>query len=416
MTASSNRTIRFLRLPTLRNGLPAALLAALALSGCTPQGGGAGGNASDASGTTGAQTAANDTGPIHVGEYGSLSGDQAGFGQTTHNGIVLAIEEINAAGGVKGRQLKHFWEDNESQKEKVRSVVTKLITQNKVVAVLGEVASSRSKTAAPVCEQYKVPMISPSSTNPDVTVKENGQVRDYIFRICFIDPFQGEAMAKFLHDTLKFNRVAVLRNVSQDYSKGLADFFKKTFTTKGGTITQDLSYADNDTDFRAQLTTIKASNPQAIFVPGYYNEVGLIAQQAREIGLTVPLAGGDGWDDPSVSKIAAVEGSYFTNHYSVSSQDPRSKTFVDAYTKRFGEAPNALSALGYDSAKILADAMGRAQSLNGPDLKDAIAATRDFKGITGDITINDQHNAVKPIVVLQFKGGKQVLVDTIQPG
>ncbi|MBW3621778.1 MAG: ABC transporter substrate-binding protein [Armatimonadetes bacterium] len=368
--------------------------------------------------TGGASTEGNQaptTGDIPIGEYNGLTGETAGFGKTTHNGIVLAVEEINAAGGINGRKLKLFTLDDESKPEKVPPVVTKLITQNDVVAVLGEVASSRTIAAAPVVDRYGVPMISPSSTNTAVTVTPNGNIRDYVFRVCYIDPFQGEAMAKFLHDTKGLKRVAIFRNIKEDYSKGLADAFMKTFTEKGGTITTDKSYSTGDRDFRAQLTAIKASNPQAVFVPGYYSEVGLIARQAKEIGLNAPLAGGDGWDDPSIANLPAIQGSYITNHYSMDSKDPRSANFVAAYKKRFGQAPNALSALGYDATKLLADAMKRAKSLNGGDLRDAIAETKNFPGVTGDITINDQHNAVKPAVVLQYQNGKQVLVDTIQP-
>jgi branched-chain amino acid transport system substrate-binding protein len=378
------------------------------VSGCAKQGGetaSTGGNASvSASGEE-----------IPVGEFDGLTGGTAGFGQTSHNGMVLAVDEINAAGGVNGKKLHLYTEDDESQKEKVRNVVTKLITQQKVTAILGEVASSRSIAAAGVCEKYGVPMISPSSTNPAVTVKEDGTVRDYIFRVCFIDPFQGEAMARFLHDNLKLNHVAVFRNVKEDYSKGLADFFIKTFTANGGTITKDISYSTGDTDFRAQLTAIKASNPEAVFVPGYYTEVGLIAQQAKEVGLTVPLCGGDGWDDPSVAKNPAVEGDYFSDHIWVDSPEPKIKSFVDAYTKKFGMKPNALSALGYDAAKLLADAMKRAKSLNGADLKDAIAETKNFDGVSGNITIDAHHNALKPASILQFKGGKEIRAALIQP-
>ena len=395
-----------------------ALAALSLLPGCQPPpqqaGGNTGGN-TVAGGNAAPTGTASGTGDIAIGEYGGLTGETAGFGKTTHNGIQLALEEVNAAGGFNGRQLRLFTEDNESKQEKVPAVVTKLITQNKVVAVLGEVASSRSIAAAPICERYQIPMISPSSTNTAVTVATGGKVRDYAFRVCFIDPFQGEAMAKFIRNNLKLDRVAVFRNVKEDYSKGLADAFTATFTKLGGTITTDRSYATGDRDFRAQLTAIKGTNPQAIFVPGYYKEVGLMAQQAKDIGLTVPLAGGDGWDDPSISGLPAMEGHYFTNHYSVNATDPRSQAFVSAYTKRYNETPNALSALGYDAAMLLVDAMKRSKSLNGPDLKEAIAATKGFAGVTGNITLNEQHNAVKPAVVIQFKGGKHVVVDSVQP-
>jgi branched-chain amino acid transport system substrate-binding protein len=387
------------------NGAILALAFALPLvSGCAKKGG-----------TNGSTEGAATTEEIPIGEYDGLTGATAGFGQTTHNGMMLAVNEINDNGGINGKKLKLYTEDDESQKEKVRNVVTKLITQEKVVAVLGEVASSRSIAAAGVCEKYGVPMISPSSTNPRVTVKEDGTVRPNIFRVCFIDPFQGQAMAKFLKENLKLSRVAVFRNVKEDYSKGLADYFIKTFTAKGGTIVKDISYSTGDTDFRAQLTAIKAANPQAVFVPGYYTEIGLITQQAKEIGLNVPLCGGDGWDDPSITKIKAAEGDYFTDHYWVDSPDPKAQTFVAAYKKLAGTKPNALSALGYDAVMLLADAMKRAKSLSGADLTAAIAETKNFKGLTGTISINDQHNAVKPAVVLQYKNGTEIHVTDVTP-
>ena len=390
-----------------------------ALAGCAPQKGDqSGSSASTGAPSSGGQTAFAGE-EIPVGEYASLTGGQAGFGQTTHNGMSMAIDEINASGGVNGKKLKLYTEDDESNADKVKTVVTKLITQNKVVAVLGEVASSRSITAAPVCEQYGVPMISPSSTNPDVTVnKTTGKVREKIFRVCFIDPFQGHAMAKFMREKLKVQRVAVFRDVKQDYSKGLADFFVKTFTEKGGSIVKDVSYSTGDTDFRAQLTAIKAANPQAVFIPGYYGEVGPMAKQARELGLTVPLAGGDGWDDPKVVEVGgkAIEGCYITNHYSVDSQDPVSKTFVDNYKKKYGQGPNALAALGYDTAMLLKDAITRAKSTDGVSLTKAIAETKGLPGVTGNVTFDASHNnSGKPAVILQYRGGKQVLVDTVQP-
>jgi branched-chain amino acid transport system substrate-binding protein len=313
---------------------------------------------------------------------------------------------------VKGRKLKLIVEDDKSDPQEASVAVSKLINQDGVVAVLGEVASTRSLAAAPICQNSQVPMISPSSTNTEVTKKGN-----YIFRICFIDPFQGSVMAKFARQTLKLDRVAILKDSSQDYSVGLADAFRKSFTQSGGTITAEVAYAAKDTDFRSQLSVIKNGQPQGIYVPGYYQEAGLIAKQARDLGITVPLMGGDGWDDPQLLKIAgaAAEGNYFSNHYSVDSTAPQSRKFVDAYVKRYGEKPNALAALGYDSLKILVAAMEKAKSLSGPDLRDAIAATKNFPAVTGTITLNAERNAVKPAVVLQIEKGQHKYVATVQP-
>src|SRR5262245_60918290 len=235
---------------------------------------------------------------ILIGEYGSLTGNDATFGTSTRDGIQMAIDEVNKAGGVLGKQLKVLVEDDQSKPEEAVTVVTKLISSDRVIAVLGEVASTRSKAAAPIAQQNMIPMISPSSTNPGVT-----QIGDYIFRVCFIDPFQGLVMAKFATNTLKLKNVAILRDVKNDYSIGLADVFLNEFQKMAGKIVADQSYASGDVDFSAQLTAIKAKNPQAIFIPGYYTEVGLIAGQTKKLGITATLLGGDGWDSPKLTEI-----------------------------------------------------------------------------------------------------------------
>jgi branched-chain amino acid transport system substrate-binding protein len=255
-------------------------------------------------------------------------------------------------------------------------------------------------------------MVTPSSTNPAVT-----QVGDYIFRVCFIDPFQGLVMATFATTSLGLTRVAILRDIRNDYSVGLADVFVENFEAMGGTIVIDQSYSEGDTDFSAQLTAIRAENPEAIFVPGYYTEVGLIARQAQSLGLAVPLLGGDGWDSPSLIEIGgdALEGSYFSNHYSVQDPSPAIQEFVSAYQARFGETPDALAGLGYDAAMILFDAIERAGSTEGAAIRDALAQTADFAGVTGTITLDENRNAIKPAVVLQVSGGQLVYVETINP-
>ncbi|MBC8647197.1 MAG: ABC transporter substrate-binding protein [Thermoanaerobaculia bacterium] len=349
---------------------------------------------------------------IVVGEYGSLTGTTATFGQSTDNGIKLAFDEINAAGGVLGKKLRIIVEDDRSQPEEAATAVTKLINQNHVVAVLGEVSSSRSLAAAPICQSNKIPMISPSSTNPRVT-----QIGDYIFRVCFIDPFQGLVMAKFAAGTLKLKRVAILVDVRNDYSVGLQTFFRQNFRQLGGEIVAEQSYSEGDSDFKAQLTQIKAANPEAIYVPGYYTEVATVARQSRELGMTVPLLGGDGWDSPRLFEIGgdALNGCYLSNHYSVDDPSPAIQKFVGDYRGKYKQVPDALAALGYDAARILADAITRAGSTGSDKIRDALAATKDFPGVTGKITINAERNAIKPAVILRIENGKFVYVETVSP-
>ena len=349
---------------------------------------------------------------IVIGEYGSLTGTAATFGTSSRNGIDMAIDEVNKAGGVLGKQVRVIVEDDQTKPEEAQTVVTKLISKDQVVAILGEVASSRSLAAAPVAQQNSIPMISPSSTNPKVT-----QVGDYIFRVCFIDPFQGLVMAKFATNTLKVKNVAILRDIKNDYSVGLADVFVENFKKMGGKIVSDQSYSEGDTDFSAQLTSIKSSNPQAVFVPGYYTEVGLIARQAKKLGLNATLMGGDGWDSPKLIEIGgeALNGTYFSNHYSVDDPSPAIRKFVADYQARFKEVPDALAALAYDAAHILVESIRKANSTEGPKLRDAIAQTTDYAGVTGKITIDKDRNSVKPAVVLQVKDGKLAFVETINP-
>lgn len=353
-----------------------------------------------------------ETNEILIGEYGSLTGSTATFGISTRNGIDIAIDEINKAGGLLGKQVRVIVEDDQGLSAEAQTVVTKLITRDKVVAVLGEVASSNSIAAAPVAQQAGIPMISPSSTNPEVTRKG-----DYIFRVCFLDPFQGYVMAKFAANTMKLTKVAIFREISSDYSVGLANAFIENFQKMGGTIVADQSYNKGDTDFNAQLTSIKAENPQAIFVPGYYTEVGLVARQAKKQGLNVPLLGGDGWDSPKLTEVGGkdLNGSFFSNHYAVEDPSPAAQRFLAAYKERFNAVPDALAGLGYDSAMVLFDAIKRAGSTEGIKIRDAIAQTRGFAGVTGTITLNAERNADKPAVVLEIKEGKFVYRETVAP-
>ena len=363
-----------------------------------------------------AQDAGAATGPVVLGHVGSLSGSEATFGQSTDHGIRLAVEEQNAAGGVKGRQLDVKTLDNQGKPEESAIAAERLIAQDHVTVLLGEVASSRSLAMAPIADRYQVPMITPSSTNPKVT-KEGAKTRPFVFRVCFIDPFQGTVMARFSRETLKIGRVGVLRDVGNDYSMGLADYFIETFKQLGGTIVADESYKAGDQDFKAQLTSIKNRNPQALYVPGYYTDVALIARQARELGMRQPLMGGDGWDSPKLFEIGgeAIEGCYFSNHYSHEDPEPRIQSFVKKYREKWGEVPDGLAASGYDAAKVAIDAMNRAPDLSGPALRDAIASTKDFPGVTGVITIDQDHNAVKPAVVLKVEKGTAHYVTTVKP-
>ncbi len=349
---------------------------------------------------------------IRIGEYGSLTGAQATFGISTQNGIELAVDEVNAAGGINGKTLKVIALDDQGKPEEAAVVVTKLITQEKAQVILGEVASSLSLAAAPICQEHKTPMISPSSTNPKVT-----QVGDYIFRVCFIDPFQGQVMADFAMGALKAKTAAILRDQKSDYSMGLADFFIKRFKDKGGTILVDQSYVAGDVDFKSQLTNIREQKPDVIFVPGYYGEVGLIAKQARELGVKVPLLGGDGWDSSKLYEIggAALDGCYFSSHYSPDSTDPKVQDFVKKYQAKFGQVPDALATLGYDSAGVLVAGLKSAKSLEGADIRDAIAATKNYAGVTGSISLDADRNAVKPAVVLKISGNKSSFVTTVNP-
>jgi branched-chain amino acid transport system substrate-binding protein len=351
---------------------------------------------------------------IKVGVYGDTSGATSSFGQSTKNGIQLAFEEINAGGGVNGKKLEMVFEDDQGTPEKAKTVISKLISQDKVAAVLGEVASSNSLAAAPVAQEAKVPMITPSSTNPKVT-----EVGDYISRVCFIDPFQGSVMAKFAANTLKAKTAAILGDNSSDYSKGLTKFFEEEFTKLGGKVITKQTYAQKDQDFKGQLTQMRDQKPDVIYIPGYYGEVGIIARQARELGMTMPLLGGDGWDSPELWKLGgeSLKNAYISNHYSADNPSPEIQNFVKSYKAKFNVAPDSLAALAYDSAKVLADAIKRAGGTDSAKLKDAINATKEYSGVTGKITLDGSRNAIKPAVVLELDAvaGKFTFKETIYP-
>ncbi|XXF79228.1 ABC transporter substrate-binding protein [Myxococcaceae bacterium GXIMD 01537] len=349
---------------------------------------------------------------ILLGEVGSLTGSEATFGISARNGIELALNEANAAGGVRGKKLAVRVYDSQGRPEEAAQAVTRLITQDKVALILGEAASSVSMAMAVKAQAARVPMITPTSTNPAVTEKG-----DYIFRVCFIDPFQGFVMAKFAREHLKLSRVAVLQDNKSDYSVGLTKVFNQKFKELGGEVVATESYSKGDTDFRAQMTALRRMKPEAVFVPGYYTDVGIIARQARELGLTVPLLGGDGWESDKLFELggSALEGSYFSNHYAVDNPDPVLKTFLAKYQKAYGAVPDSVAALAYDAALVAIEAMKRAPDLSGPALREAIAQTKDFPGVAGRITLNAQRDAVKQAVVLKVANGKTEFVTTVAP-
>jgi branched-chain amino acid transport system substrate-binding protein len=344
---------------------------------------------------------------VRIGVFMSLTGSTANFGISSTNAIKMAADEANAAGGINGKQIDILVQDDRSDASEAATIVTKFVTQDQVHAILGEVASSRSIAAAPIAQNAKVPMLTPSSTNPEVTKKG-----DYIFRSCFIDPVQGAAIAQFAARTLGAKRAAILVDRKNDYSTGLEKVITATFTKMGGQIVGNQSYQEGDQDFNAQLTSLKGSNPEVIFVPGYYNDVGLIAKQARDKGITVPLLGGDGWDSAQLYAIGgtALNGSYFSNHYSPYDTDPKVQKFVNDYKARYGSVPDALAATAYDAALIMFDAIKRSKSLDGSAIRDSLAATKDFPGVTGTVTFNENRDAVKPIVMIEIKDGGKYTV------
>jgi branched-chain amino acid transport system substrate-binding protein len=349
---------------------------------------------------------------IVIGHYASMTGSTAHFGQDTDRGIRLAFEEANEKGGVLGKKLRVVTLDTRGDSAEAASAVTRLIDVEKVSAVLGEVASSLSLAGGRVAQRRKIPMISPTSTNPKVT-----EVGDYIFRVCFIDPFQGKVMATFARQNLKFSKVAILKDVKNDYSIGLADAFQKSFTALGGTIVVEQSYSQGDTDFSAQVTAIRGTGAEAIFVPGYYSEVGSIARTADRLGLKVPLLGGDGWDSPDLFKIGgdAINGSYFSDHFAPDLATEQAKQFVAKFTAKYGVPPSGLGALGYEAAEVLVDAIRRAGKDEPTAIRDAIAQTKDFEGVTGKITMDPQRNPQKSAVVLKIEGGKAKFETSIAP-
>ncbi|MGM9571444.1 MAG: ABC transporter substrate-binding protein [bacterium] len=357
----------------------------------------------------GGQGADNSAETIKIGTVFELTGNNSALGQSTLNGIKLAVKEINAAGGVLDKQIQLINEDNKSEAAEGTNATRKLIEQDKVTAILGSVASSSVLAAAPIAQAANVPWVAATATNPKVT-----EIGDGVFRVCFIDPFQGQVVAKFAYNTLKAKKAAIMRDITSDYSKGLVEAFRKNYE---GEIVGEEAYSQKDTDFNAQLTKIKSLNPDVIFVPGYYAEVGLIAKQAKQLGIEAPLVGADGWDSPELIKIAgdAINGCYFSNHYTSQDTSPSVQDFVKKYQAEYNKVPDAFAALGYEAAQVLLNAIKEAGSTDGTSIKAKLAATKDFPTVTGKITLNEQRNAVKSAVMLEIKDGKQVFIERVQP-
>lgn len=354
---------------------------------------------------------------IKVGANFELTGGVANYGKQALNGIQLAIKQANAAGGVNGKQIKLVVADNKSEPAEATNAITKLITQDKVVAVFGPAASSNVLATVQVAEDNKIPLITPTGTNEKITF-DNGKLRPYAFRSCFIDPFQGTVMANFATKSLNAKTAVLYIDSSSDYSKGLAKSFEDTFVKNGGKIIAKEAFLQKDQDFKSTLTKIKSLNADVVFLPAYYEEVGKIVKQARELGMNTPFLGTDGWDDPKVVEIAsaaALNNTFFSNHYSSQDKDPNVAKFIEAYKKEYNQDPSALAALGYDAGILLVDALKRANSTEPAKIREALEQTKGLQVSTGIVTMDANHNPIKSAVVIETKDGKQVFRDKINP-
>lgn len=356
---------------------------------------------------------------IKVGANLEMTGGSASYGISSKNAIELAFKEINEKGGINGKQLELVVADNKSEAAEATNAMQKLISQDNVVAVIGPNLSSSVIAASAINNSAKVLDIAPMATNPYVTVDQaSGKTKDFNYRTCFIDPFQGTVMAKFATAELGVGNAAVLIDNSSDYAKGLAQFFKENFVKEGGAVTAEESYLQKDTDFKATLTKIKATNPDFLYVPGYYQEVGLIVKQARELGMNMPIAGGDGWDSakmPEIAGAAALNNTYFSSLYSPEDSSEINKNFVAAYEKAYGQKPDVFAALSYDSALLVAEAIKNADSTEPAKISEAMAKINGFSGVSGSVTFDDKHNPVKSAVILEYKDGAQSLKTKINP-
>ncbi|SHE36228.1 ABC transporter substrate-binding protein [Desulforamulus putei] len=388
-----------------------ALLAAMAMLAALVAGCGGGGAKEEKK--------AADANEIVIGGNFELSGNVATFGTAAANGAQLYFDEVNAAGGVLNKKIKFVNLDNKSDATEAANVATRLITQDKVVAILGATTSGDTLGFIQVATDNKIPVLTSSATNPDVTVDPNTkQVREYVFRACFIDPFQGTVMANFALKDLKAKTAVIYVDNNSPYSKGLAQFFKESFTKQGGKIVGEEAFVPEDQDFKATLTKIKGLNPDVVYCPGYYEQVGKIVKQAREVGITVPFLGGDGWDSPKLAEIAgaqALNNTFFSNHYSSEQDDPNVKAFVEKYKAKYGQVPDSMAALGYDAAVLIVDAIKRSGDGSPEKIKEALKATKDVQAVTGKLSFDENHNPVKGAAILEMKDGKQVYKTYVNP-
>ena len=344
-----------------------------------------------------------------------LTGNVANYGSATLDGLKLAIKEVNDAGGVNGKKITIVDADNKSEASEAVNAATKLISDDKVKVIVGPAVTANVIAESQVATDDKIPVVAPDATSPEVTV-ENGQVKPYIFRSCFIDPQQGTVMAKFATENLKAKTAVIYVDNSTDYSKSLGKVFKEKFEAAGGKVLDQQAFVAKDQDFKATLTTLKAANADVIFVPAYYEEVGKIVKQARELGITCPILGTDGWDDSKVADIAgadALNNTFFSTHYS--DKDDSVKGFVEAFKQEYGHMPNVFAALGYDAGKMIVDAIKRAGSDDPEKIRQALEETKDLQVGTGTITMDKNHNPIKQAVILENKNGDRVMVAKIMP-
>lgn len=362
-------------------------------------------------------TTSEDSDTIKIGANLELSGSVSIYGSSIGDGAQLAVDEINKAGGIDGKQIEFIKLDNKSENAEAVSVANKLVSEG-VVAMLSPATSGNTKATVDIAAANKVPVIGAAATAPNVTVNDNGSLNEYAFRTCFIDPFQGIVAANFATGDLEAKNVAIYADNSSDYGKGLAAAFKKQIEENGGKVVAEEAYVAGDTDFRSTLTNLKSAKPDFIFIPGYYGEVGLIVKQARELGIDVPLMGADGWDSPTLVELAgadALNNSYLINHYSSEDPDAATQEFVTAFTEKNGSAPNTFHALGYDTVYFLKDAIERADKVDGESIKKALEETTDLSLITGTFTVDENHNPVKSATVLEYVDGKQVFNSKVNP-
>lgn len=356
---------------------------------------------------------------IKVGGLLEMTGGSASFGISGKNGIDLALKKINEKGVLGGKKLSLVVADTKSEASEATNGMQKLISQDKVVAVIGPNQSSAVIASGAINNGAKVVDITPMGTNPDVTVDpKTKQVKPYSFRTCFIDPFQGTVMASFASNELKVKRAAIYIDNTSDYAKGLAQFFKENFVKNGGQVVIEEAYLQKDTDFKSTLTKIKAAKPDFIYIPGYYQEVGLIVKQAREMGINVPMAGGDGWDSaklPEIAGKAALENTFFSSLYSPDDTSDLNKEFVAEYKKAYNTNPDVFAALAYDSTLLVAKAIEDAGSADPAKIAEAMAKIKGFKGVSGEVTFNEQHNPIKSAVIIEHKDGKQTFKTKVNP-